>query len=270
MILFVIQIYYFFVDFFLLGIFTHYGHSLSLGIVFLGLLIIHGIIFITLLQLYQGMIHREPWTRKFTMFYLAWASLWALWGLIIGNNIIVHVFLLLFYLFMIFYLTTPTAQWYFKKIFRYGKYILFTKLVTLRSGLNLPIYFFSWKTPKSGHPTSLPEGYTVKENENSHMPYLKKVHSETQQEKQSKTTTIKTENEKISEVIYVVNNGHDDHHDKGWVIKSNTTVYDYSQTKQQAIQIARTIARKMKTRVLVQNLNGKFSYGFTPKPKNEI
>lgn len=219
------------------------------------------------------MTRREPWTRKFTIFYLAWASLWALWGLIIGNNIVVHTLLLLLYLVMIFYLTTPIAQWYFKKIFVYGKYMLYTKLVTLRSGLNLPIYFFSWKTPKSGYPTSLPDGYTVKENKNSHMPYLKKVRSETQQEKQANTTMMKTENETISEVIYVVNNGHDDHDDhddKSWVIKSNTTIYDYSQTKQQAIQIARTIARKLNARVLVQNLNGKFSYGFTPKPKNEL
>jgi hypothetical protein len=268
MILFIIQIYYFFVDFFILGLFAHYGYSLGFGIVILGILLIHGIIFITILELYKGMAHREPWTRKFTIFYLIWASLWAFWGLLVGNNIIVHVLLLIIYIAMIFYLTTPMAQWYFKKIYRYGKYILYTKLVTLRSGINLPIYFFSWKTPKSGHPTTLPEGYTVKENENSHMPYLKKVNPEIKQKKQTESMNMKTESS--TDIIYVVINGHDKHHDKPWVIKGNDTIYKYSHTKQEAIQTARKIAQKLKARVLVQNMNGKFSYGFTPKPKNII
>ena len=168
---------------------------------------------------------------------------------------------------MIFYLTTPTVRVYFKKIFKYGKYVLYTKLVTLRSGLQLPIYFFSSKTPKSGHPTSLPEGYTVKENEKSHMPYLKKKQTQLKAKKQSKSTAKKIEKkeEEPVEIIYVVNNGHDKDHDEPWVVKSHTKIYKHATTKQKAIQIARDLARKLKARVLVQNANGKFSYGFKPR-----
>ena len=215
------------------------------------------------------MIQRKPWTRKFTIFYLIWASLWAIWGLAIGNNILVHVVLLILYILMIFYLTTSTMQWYFKKIFRYGKYVLYTKLVTLRSGLQLPIYFFSQKTPKSGRPTDLPEGYTVKENQKSHMPYLKKKEHETTQTTKRKVKKQSTTQEEKPDTIYVVNNDHDTDHSEPWIIKSHTKTYEYVATKQKAVEKARTLARKLKARVLVQNIHGKFTYGFTPRtPKN--
>jgi len=270
--LFIVQFYYFFIDFFLFGLFAHYGYNLGIGLLLLGLIIIHGLILLTLLQLYQGLIHRKPWTRKFTIFYLIWASLWAIWGLSIGNNVIVHLVLLLLYILMIFYLTTPMVQWYFKKIYRYGKYVLYTKLVTLRSGLQLPIYFFSQKNPKSGHPTDLPEGYTVKENEKSHMPYLKKKEHKHVSKTKSKPKKQKTEqiNKPKPEIIYVVNNEHDNDHPEAWIVKSHTTTYEYVQTKQKAIQKARDLARKFKARVLVQNVHGKFSHGFTPRtPKKQ-
>lgn len=236
-----------------------------MGIVLISIFIVHGLILLTLFQLHQGIIHRKAWARKFTMFYLAWASLWALWGIIVGNNIIVHLIVLFIYVVMIFYLTTPTVQTYFKKIFRYGKYILYTKIVTLRSGLQLPIYFFSSKTPKSGHPTSLPEGYTVKENKKSHMPYLKKNQDTPKTKKESSPKKKETKKEEPVEIIYVVNNDHDKDHDEPWVIKSHTKIYKHANTKQKAIQIARDLARKLKARVLVQNANGKFSYGFKPR-----
>lgn len=268
-ILFILQFYYFFIDFFLFGLFAHYGYSLGLSIVLIGILLIHGLIFYTILQLYKGMSNREPWTRKFTMFYLVWASLWAIWGLAVGNNSIVHLSLLIIYILMIFYLNTPLAQLYFERIYRYGKYILYTKLVTLKSGLKLPIYFFSWKTPKSGHPTSLPDGYTVKENQKSHMPYLKKIDTRVNPKKQESTDEETLEQESISDIIFVVNNGSDKNHTEPWVVKSHTKIYDHVKTKQKAIQIARQVARTLHARVLVQNTNGKFSYGFTPRPRKE-
>jgi hypothetical protein len=196
------------------------------------------------------------------MFYLGWASLWSIWGLIVGNNILVHSILLLIYISMILYLTTLSVRWYFKKIYRYGKYILYTKIVTLKSGLQLPIYFFSRKQPKSGHPIDLPEGYTVEENKKSHMPYLKKTKNEYKQNKKSSSNRQKT-----TKIIYVVNNRMDKNHQEPWTIKSHTKTYNYVHTKQRALQMARTIARRLKARVMVQNVNGKFSYGFTPKDK---
>jgi hypothetical protein len=265
--LFSIQIYYFFIDFFISGLFSYYGFTFEISVILIGILFIHGLILLTLYQLYIGIIHRKAWARKFTMFYLIWASLWALWGIIVGNNIIIHLTVLILYLLMIIYLTTPSVQLYFNKIYRYGKYILYTKLVTLRSGLRLPIYFFSSKPPKSGHPTALPEGYIVKENEKSHMPYLKKSKATSHQKKTEKSTK-KQHNESI-DTIYIVNDRHDNNHDHAWAIKSHTKVYSHARTKQKAIQLARNLARKHNARVLVQNTNGKFSYGFTPRPQKK-
>lgn len=71
-------------------------------------------------------------------------------------------------------MNTTEVKQYFIRLFRYGKYVLYTRMVVLRSGVRLPIFFFSSHTPKSGYATSLPQGYIVKENETSHMPYLKK------------------------------------------------------------------------------------------------
>jgi hypothetical protein len=67
---------------------------------------------------------------------------------------------------------------YLRKIgphpYHYGKYTLYTRIVKLKSGTELPIYFFSKKKPRSGKPTPLPEKFLVKESDRSHMPYLVK------------------------------------------------------------------------------------------------
>ena len=60
------------------------------------------------------------------------------------------------------------------KEYTFGLYTLYTELVHLKNGKNQVIYFFSKKTPKSGTPTILPEGYHVKVSDRSGLPYLKK------------------------------------------------------------------------------------------------
>ncbi|HEX08499.1 MAG TPA: hypothetical protein ENG38_01655 [Thermoplasmatales archaeon] len=57
-------------------------------------------------------------------------------------------------------------------------YRLYKKEVKLRSGKVQTIYFFSRKRPKSGRQCALPDGYTVKINKRSGMPYLRKKRKE--------------------------------------------------------------------------------------------
>ncbi len=257
-ILFIIQFYYFFIDFFITGLFSHYGYSVQASLMLVGILFTHGIILIALIYIYYGISLRKTWTRKFTIFYLGWASLWALWGLLVGNNPLIHLLILLFSLTMIFYLTTPAAQAFFTQIYRYGKYILYTRIVYLKSGMKIPIYFFSSHPPKSGHPTSLPEKYAVFENPRSHMPYLKKKHTST-----SKNQNITPVSPK--KVLYVVNNSNQSALKGQWSIRSKQKIISNHRTKQTAIKKARYLARKQQARVLVQNTNGRFSYGFKPR-----
>ncbi|MBN2599724.1 MAG: hypothetical protein JXA75_04210 [Candidatus Thermoplasmatota archaeon] len=58
--------------------------------------------------------------------------------------------------------------------YTYGLYTLYSKLVHLKNGKNQLIYFFSKNPPKSGTPTTLPQGYHVQVSDRSGLPYLKK------------------------------------------------------------------------------------------------
>ena len=51
---------------------------------------------------------------------------------------------------------------------------LYTRDVLLKGGRNQTIYFFSKRTPKSGKPCELPNGYNVGVNKRTGLPYLKK------------------------------------------------------------------------------------------------
>ncbi|MDD3493124.1 MAG: hypothetical protein PHZ19_06495 [Candidatus Thermoplasmatota archaeon] len=44
----------------------------------------------------------------------------------------------------------------------------------LKGGKTQTIYFFSARKPKSGRPTDKPDGYTVKVNKRTGLPFLKK------------------------------------------------------------------------------------------------
>jgi hypothetical protein len=164
------------------------------------------------------------------------------------------------YIAMIFYLTTPTFQWYFHKIFRYGKYALYTRTVSLKSGLQIPIYFFSKNEPKSGHPTTLPNGYMIEENQYSHMPYLKKKNGSL-----SKHDLKQSNTHDHIPVYYVVNNSQTTSTRYPWIIRSQRTILSNHRTKNAAVRKARVLAFQKKGRVLVQKTNGKFGYGFTPR-----
>jgi len=258
--LFAIELYYFFIDFFISGLFAHYGYSLQGGLILLGILLTHSIIILGLILLSYGVMNKKTWTRKFMMFFLIWASLWALWAILVGNNVIINGFLLIIYLLMIFYMTTNEVKEYFSRLYHYGKYALYTRMVTLKSGLQLPIYFFSSHTPKSGRPTTLPDGYVVQENDTSHMPYLKKENSEHKPKKKQEEPENQTHG-----TIYVVNSSHNDAVKGSWAVKNHKKIFSSHPTKRLALKKARELALKQHTSVLVQNTNGKFSYGFKPK-----
>ena len=96
--LLLIQFFYFFYYFFISGIYYHYGYNISdltIGIILISILLLHGLILISLILIFYGYQNKYLWMRKFTMFYLLWGLLWGFWGIIIGNNLILHSFLII-------------------------------------------------------------------------------------------------------------------------------------------------------------------------------
>ena len=265
--LLLIQIFYFFFYFFVSGIYYQYGYNISdltIGIILISVLLLHGLILVSLFLIFLGYQNKYLCMRKFTMFYLLWGLLWGFWGIIIGNNFILHILLILFYLIGFYYLTTDSVKKYFIKIFKFGKYILYTRYVKLKSGRELPIFFFSSHTPKSGTPTYLPDGYNVMKNPRSNMPYLKKSDKIQKTNNKEKIKDIK----KKIDVIYVVNRIQPGNRGN-WAIKRKNKFYSNHRTKKTAIKQAKILAKKTKSRILVQNANGRFIYGLNPNKKNE-
>jgi len=58
--------------------------------------------------------------------------------------------------------------------YKHEGWTLYTRNVKLKGGRNQTIYFFSKRSPKSGTPCDLPNGYTVGVNRRTGLPYLKK------------------------------------------------------------------------------------------------
>ncbi|HEC82102.1 MAG TPA: DUF2188 domain-containing protein [Thermoplasmatales archaeon] len=171
---------YFFYSFLTHGILVSYGYSLDTLYsslfylsVFLFLVVVVSVAVTVILY---GFIKRRMWTRRFALFFLVWAMLWPLWGILVWNHVFEQVVLLVIYAILILYLLTSYVKKYFSNIFRYGKYTLYKREVVLKSGKKLTIYFFSEHEPKSGVPTAMPDGYTVGINPRSNMPYLEKYY----------------------------------------------------------------------------------------------
>lgn len=271
LLLVVLQIYYFFIDFFISGIYTHYGHSLeTLGIPS-GLLLVFilTIIAITLYLITKGFLEKTEWARKFTLVFLIWASLWAVWGIIIQTSLFFHVVLLIVYLFMIYYLTTINVKDYFKKIevFTYGEYTLYKRSVELKSGKTVTIHFFSKHKPHSGTPTSMPEGYEVGINARSNLPYLyKKENKKTKKEEPKNEKTEENNHRKPSNVIYVVSKPQPGQVKGDWAVRGHGKIYSHHRIKANAVKQARKIAKEKQSTVMIQNTDGKFKQSFKPRP----
>jgi len=169
---------YFMVSFFTHGLFVRYGYSMgSLTFIpyLLVILLLLSAITISTILIFYGFFQRKEWTLIFSKLFVGWSMIWPIWGILVGLNLVEQVILLLIYLSLILLLNTSLIKEHFVKVFRFGKYTLYKRDVELKSGKRLTIYFFSEGTPKSGTPTTMPEGYKVEINERSKMPYLKKI-----------------------------------------------------------------------------------------------
>jgi hypothetical protein len=60
------------------------------------------------------------------------------------------------------------------KIYRFGDYALYRKEITVSPGKKRTIHFFSRTEPEDGEPVYLPEGYEVKMNKKTGVPYIRK------------------------------------------------------------------------------------------------
>jgi hypothetical protein len=58
--------------------------------------------------------------------------------------------------------------------YTHGEYTLYKKEIVIKNGSNRTVHFFSKKIPDSGKPAALPEGYIVKINKKTGLPYIKK------------------------------------------------------------------------------------------------
>lgn len=141
---------------------------------------------LSLIIIPYGFLKRKNSARIFAMVFLSYALLRTiLYISMTGERTIGYVLFSLFVISLL-YLFTISVKKYFGnttmaiipveivKEYTYGLYTLYTELVHLKNGKNQIIYFFSKKTPKSGTPTTLPQGYHVEVSERSGLPYLKK------------------------------------------------------------------------------------------------
>ncbi len=58
-------------------------------------------------------------------------------------------------------------------VYKYKDWVLYEKDVTLKDGRTRTIHFFTKRTPRSGAPCDLPDGYAVGVSERTGLPYLK-------------------------------------------------------------------------------------------------
>jgi hypothetical protein len=172
-----LEILYFY-SFITQGLFKHYGYTLE-GLTSIAHPVILIILFLatelSLVIVTYGFIMKKPWTRMYTMFFLIWASMWPVWGLIVNSLPLLHLTILGIYIIMMGYLMTESVKEFFIAIFRYGEWTLYKRFVELKSGKIILIHFFSKKIPKSGVPTHMPIGYEVMVSGRSEMPYLRKI-----------------------------------------------------------------------------------------------
>jgi hypothetical protein len=191
---------------------------------------------------------------------------WAIWGLLIGNNVGEHAILVIIYILMIIFLMTEYVKEYFRLAlyFTYGPYTLYTRRVELLSGKILDIYFFSIKTPKSGNPSPMPEGYEVGVNERNGLPYLKKKGKKPKQ-KEVKPTVEKEITKKSSNVIYVVSKPQPGQVKGDWAVRSRGKIFSHHRKQENAIKAAKKIAKEKDATVMIQGTDGKFREGLKPK-----
>jgi len=271
-----IEVYYFFFDYLFIGLYSYHGYTIESFSNIIYLIIsffLYIVVIISLTIIIIGFMNRKRWFRKYTILFIAWASIWPIWGIIIGNNQIINILILAFYIFSIYYLNRSSVKEYFikNKGFIFKGFTLYKRKVQLKSGRILTIYFFSYNKPKSGTPCELPDGYIVEINQRSKLPYLKKKNKKQkkklnniEQKEIKETSKFKR---KTANMIYVVSKPQPGQVKGDWAVRSHSKIYSHHRTKNNAIKAARELARRVNATVLIQNTNGNFSRGFKPRPK---
>jgi hypothetical protein len=144
------------------------------------------LIILSLIIIPYGFVKRKNWARLYAFVFLSWSILRTIvYIAMTGEKLIGFLLLVLFVISMMYLLSSPVKR-YFRRIseaivpveilkeYTYGLYTLYTELVRLKNGKNQIIYFFSKRKPKSGTPTTLPDGFQVEISKRSGLPYLKK------------------------------------------------------------------------------------------------
>jgi hypothetical protein len=144
------------------------------------------LIILSLIIIPYGFVKRKNWARLYAFVFLSWSILRTIvYIAMTGEKLIGFLLLVLFVISMMYLLSSPVKR-YFRRIseaivpveilkeYTYGLYTLYTELVRLKNGKNQIIYFFSKTKPKSGTPTTLPDGFQVEISKRSGLPYLKK------------------------------------------------------------------------------------------------
>jgi hypothetical protein len=122
-----------------------------------------------------GFLHRETWVRKFSITYFIWTLIWPIWGALVKVNIFEQIIFFVINIIFVIFLSTTDVKNYFKAdIYVKNDYYLYKRNVELKSGKKIDIYFFSKHRPKSGELCPLPDGYEVKINPKSNLPFLRK------------------------------------------------------------------------------------------------
>jgi hypothetical protein len=141
---------------------------------------------LSLVLIPYGFIKRKNWARIYALVFLSWSAFGAIGYIVITGEKTIRFLLFVIYVLFVMYLLMSTVKKYFGKIpiaivrselkkeYKYGDYILYAKLVRLKTGKIQIIYFFSKKKPKSGSPTAFPYGFKVEVSKKSGLPYLKK------------------------------------------------------------------------------------------------
>ena len=147
-------------------------------------------IILTIIELFSvtiGFYKRLNWARLYEIGYLSYSAFWANVSIYLMRwQIYEHYGYFVLYIILICWLLMSPAKEYFVKVpsgakssgkmipYKYGNYILYSKIVKLKSGKLQVIYFFAKKKPRSGTQVYLPIGYKLYINKISGMPYLKK------------------------------------------------------------------------------------------------
>lgn len=148
-------------------------------------------IILTILLIFSatyGFYYKKNWSRLIVIIVLLFSSFWAIISMFIWRwQIIEHYFYFIFYIIFLMYFNLSWVKDYFKSNYKkednnsnksnkfiFNGYTLYKNEVETKKGNKRIFYFFSKDPSNKGIPCKKPEGYIIKLNKLSGVPYLKK------------------------------------------------------------------------------------------------